>query len=147
MITGDGRDTALAIAREVGIIDKEGRDLEGGFNGIVATGSDVDGWDDLELASAAPKILVFARTSPAHKLRIVRAMQQNGDVVAMTGDGINDAPALRGADVGVAMGGQGCDVAKEVREGGRREEGRRDEEGEGNEGTTTIAATLTYTQT
>ena len=91
------------------------QDLEASSHPQILLGSDLDTMSDTTLSLLVPHVLIFARTSPQHKLRIVQALQRGGDIVAMTGDGINDAPALRGADVGVAMGGQGCDVAKEVR--------------------------------
>ncbi len=104
MITGDHRSTAVAVAKELGLFG------EGG----VATGSDLDNWSQLELEERSQKISVYARVSPRHKLRIVRALKRRGEVVAMTGDGINDAPAMREADIGVAMGGTGTDVARET---------------------------------
>ena len=103
MITGDHPATALAIARELGIADRAEQ---------VTTGPDVALLDDAALAARAPEIAVYARTSPEQKLRIVRAWKARGAVVAMTGDGVNDAPALRASDIGVAMGRAGTDVAK-----------------------------------
>ena len=104
MITGDHPVTARAVARELGIL-KAGR---------VVTGADLDAMDDAELARSVEGIDVYARVSPAHKLRVVTALQARGQVVAMTGDGVNDAPALKKADIGVAMGISGTDVAKEA---------------------------------
>jgi Ca2+-transporting ATPase len=101
MITGDQRATALAIARALGL------------EGEALTGEDVDRLDDDALGAVLPRVTVFARVAPEHKLRIVRALQVRGNVVAMTGDGVNDAPALRRADIGVAMG-SGTEVAKEA---------------------------------
>lgn len=104
MITGDHAATALAIAKQVGIAG-DGRAL---------TGPDIDAMDKPALAEAALKSGVFARVSPAHKLKIMEALREKGHVVAMTGDGVNDAPALKGADIGVAMGQSGTEVAKEA---------------------------------
>ncbi|MFQ3622446.1 MAG: HAD-IC family P-type ATPase [Acetobacteraceae bacterium] len=106
MITGDHAGTALAIAREVGIDTAAG----------ALTGADLDGLDDGALADAAERVRVFARTAPAHKLRLVEALQARGHVVAMTGDGVNDSPALKRADIGVAMGRAGTEAAKEAAE-------------------------------
>jgi P-type Ca2+ transporter type 2C len=103
MITGDHAVTAAAIAAELGI------------PGQAATGSDLDRIvDDADLARRLDEVGVIARVSPTHKIRIVRALQARGDVVAMTGDGVNDAPALRKADIGVAMGRTGTEVTKEA---------------------------------
>jgi magnesium-transporting ATPase (P-type) len=104
MITGDHAATASAIARQVG--------LRGA--GSVVTGADLDTLDDATLLARARESDVFARTSPEHKLRLVEALQAEGAVVAMTGDGVNDAPALKRADVGVAMGRKGTEAAKEA---------------------------------
>jgi len=104
MITGDHPTTASAIARELGL----------GGDGAAVTGVALDRMDDETLAAALPTTSVFARVSPAHKLRIVSALKAGGDVVAMTGDGVNDAPALKRADIGIAMGIAGTDVAKEA---------------------------------
>ncbi len=101
MITGDQRATASAIASALG--------LEGG----AITGADIDQMDDASLATLLPDTAVFARVAPEHKLRIVNALKSQHQVVAMTGDGVNDAPALRSADIGVAMG-SGTEVAKEA---------------------------------
>lgn len=106
MITGDHAVTAAAIARSMGI----------GGNGQVLTGAEVDTLDGAALRRAVRDIDVFARASPEHKLRLVEAMQANGEVVAMTGDGVNDAPALKRADVGIAMGHKGTEAAKEAAE-------------------------------
>ncbi len=103
MITGDHPTTARAIAERVGIR----------VTGIL-TGAELDALSDAELRQALDTTSVFARTLPEHKLRIVEALQANGEVVAMTGDGLNDAPALKKADVGVAMGERGSEVAREV---------------------------------
>ena len=104
MITGDHPLTAQAIARELGLL-REGRSV---------TGADLDAMSEEELEAQVEKIDLYARVSPAHKLRVVAALQNKGHVVAMTGDGINDAPALKKADVGVAMGLTGTDVSKEA---------------------------------
>ncbi len=104
MITGDHPQTALAIARQIGLADDP----------QAATGADIDALDDAALAPFVMRASVFARTSPEHKLRIVRALQSTGAIVAMTGDGVNDAPALKQADVGTAMGAKGTEAAKEA---------------------------------
>ncbi|HEX7973957.1 MAG TPA: cation-translocating P-type ATPase, partial [Anaerolineales bacterium] len=104
MITGDYPNTARAIAESIGL-------LRPGHK--VLTGSDLNGMDDGELKREVEFSDVFARVSPEHKLRIVEALRSNGEVVAMTGDGVNDAPSIKRADIGVAMGITGTDVAKE----------------------------------
>lgn len=104
MITGDHGDTARAIGAQMGI----GRDRP------VLTGAEIEIMDDVQLRLVAPDVDVFARASPEHKLRLVQALQSAGQVVAMTGDGVNDAPALKRADVGVAMGLKGTEAAKEA---------------------------------
>ncbi|AWK88744.1 cation-transporting P-type ATPase [Azospirillum thermophilum] len=106
MITGDHAVTARAIAAQLGL--ENVRDA--------LTGPEIDRLGDEELARRAPDIDVFARASPEHKLRLVRALQHRGFILAMTGDGVNDAPALKRADVGVAMGCKGTEAAKEVAE-------------------------------
>ena len=106
MITGDHAVTARAIARQLGL-SNEARTV---------TGADLDAMDDARFAQEARAASVFARTSPEHKLRLVEALQADGSVIAMTGDGVNDAPALKRADVGVAMGGKGTEAAKEASE-------------------------------
>ena len=105
MITGDHKITATAIARSLGIITSDE---------CVLTGKDVEMMDDEQLKEMAGNVAVFARVAPEHKVRIVNAFQSRGNVVAMTGDGVNDAPALKLADIGVAMGITGTDVAKEA---------------------------------
>ncbi len=104
MITGDHPGTAAAIARQVGLHNPDS----------VLTGADLDLMDDAMLAGAALQTNVFARTNPEHKLRLVMALQAHGMTVAMTGDGVNDAPALRRADTGIAMGQKGSEAAKEA---------------------------------
>lgn len=105
MMTGDHPDTAARIASVVGI---------GTGDDVAATGRDIDAVDQDGLAELARQTSVFARVTPEHKLRLVRALQAHGEVVAMTGDGVNDAPALKAADLGVAMGRTGTDVAREA---------------------------------
>lgn len=105
MITGDHQLTARAVAREMGIAGRDGRAL---------TGEELERMSDDELARVAGDVRVYARVSPRHKLRIVRALKQNGHVVAMTGDGVNDAPAIKEADIGIAMGIAGTDVTREA---------------------------------
>ncbi|MBB5752970.1 HAD-IC family P-type ATPase [Prosthecomicrobium pneumaticum] len=104
MITGDHAATAGAIARQLALADE----------GAVVTGAELDRTDDAALPALAARAAVFARTSPEHKLRLVRALQAGGAVVAMTGDGVNDAPALKQADIGIAMGDKGTEAAKEA---------------------------------
>ncbi len=103
MITGDYRDTAVAIARDLGLMRPEDK---------VLAGSEIDRLSDEELRLAVEETAVYARVSPDHKVRIVSALRQNGHVASMTGDGVNDAMALKNADIGVAMGITGTDVAK-----------------------------------
>lgn len=105
MITGDHIVTASAIAKEVGILTPGTRAVEG---------SALDALDDEELRALVPQVSVYARVTPEHKLRIIRAWQARGELAAMTGDGVNDAPALKQADIGVAMGRTGTQVAKEA---------------------------------
>ena len=105
MITGDHKVTAVAVAREIGIY------AEGD---LVLTGAELDGMDETALAAVVERVTVYARVSPMDKLKIVRAWKAKGHVVAMTGDGVNDAPALKHADIGVAMGLAGTDVAREA---------------------------------
>ena len=105
MITGDHRETAAAIARRLGIL-KEGQQ--------VVTGEELDQMDERELRGRLSRISVYARVSPEHKIRIVSAWQNQGKIVAMTGDGVNDAPALKKADIGVAMGLTGTEDSKEA---------------------------------
>ena len=105
MITGDHKVTASAIAKELGILTEGARAIEG---------SEIDGLSDKELQALVPQVSVYARVSPEHKIRIVRAWQELGHLVAMTGDGVNDAPALKQADIGVAMGVTGTEVAKDA---------------------------------
>jgi len=106
MITGDYGLTAESLARRVGMITKP--------NPVILTGSELDALDDLKLKQLLGEEIIFARMAPDHKLRLVSAYQACGEVVAVTGDGVNDAPALRKADVGIAMGIIGTDVAKEA---------------------------------
>ena len=105
MITGDYPNTARAIAEDIGLLQRDHQ---------VLTGHDLNALDDTQLQAAVKVTDVFARVSPEHKMRIVDALRENGEVVAMTGDGVNDAPAIKRADIGVAMGITGTDVAKET---------------------------------
>ncbi|MCC6597296.1 MAG: cation-transporting P-type ATPase [Alphaproteobacteria bacterium] len=106
MITGDHAKTAGAIGRQIGLQNSD----------KVLTGADLDGMDDAKLRQAVLNCDIFARTSPEHKLRLVMALQSHGMTVAMTGDGVNDAPALKRADAGIAMGLKGSEAAKEAAE-------------------------------
>lgn len=105
MITGDHKVTAAAIAKRIGILKEESEAVEGAV---------IENMSDEELQEFVPKISVYARVSPEHKIRIVRAWQDRGNIVAMTGDGVNDAPALKQADIGVAMGITGSEVSKDA---------------------------------
>lgn len=114
MITGDAETTAVAIARKLGMHVLPDNHGPGGIVRPVLKGEDLDNMTDSQLAQAIATTSIFARTSPEHKMKIIRALQSRGDVVAMTGDGVNDAPALKMADIGISMGLQGTDVAKEA---------------------------------
>ncbi len=105
MITGDHKDTACAIAKDLGI-------MRGGDK--VMTGAELDALPQQEFEQIVHKVSVFARVSPGHKLKIVQALKKRGDIVAMTGDGVNDAPAVKEADIGVSMGISGTDVTKQA---------------------------------
>ncbi len=105
MVTGDHPRTAVQIALELGIFQLGDR---------AVTGAEMAEWDDAHLAHLVPETTVFARVTPEHKLRIVHAFQSNGNITAMTGDGVNDAPSLKAADIGVAMGKGGTEVAREA---------------------------------
>jgi Ca2+-transporting ATPase len=104
MITGDHKNTAAAVAQKLGIMD----------GGRVITGEDLDTMSDKELDKIVGETSVYARVNPLHKLKIVDALKKRGEIIAMTGDGVNDAPALKKADIGIAMGIKGTDVAKEA---------------------------------
>jgi len=103
MITGDNKNTAMAVGKELGL-----------NGGRVLIGAEIDGISDEELEKIVEDISIYARVSPEHKMRIVKALKRRGHIVAMTGDGVNDAPALKNSDIGVAMGITGTDVAKEA---------------------------------
>jgi Ca2+-transporting ATPase len=105
MITGDHKLTAMAVAKEIGIMKE---------NSIVLTGAELDNTNDEEFEKIVENVSVYARVSPEHKLRIVKALKKKGQIVAMTGDGVNDAPAVKSADVGVSMGISGTDVTREA---------------------------------
>jgi len=108
MITGDHKDTALAIGASLGLVDRE--------HPAAITGPELDSMNDDEIKKAVMTYNVFARASPENKIRIVKALQSQGEVASMTGDGVNDAPALKAANMGVAMGLEGTDVAREAAE-------------------------------
>jgi Ca2+-transporting ATPase len=105
MITGDHELTAQAIAQDIGLLEKDGR---------VITGVELDRMSPEELSREAESAAVYARTSPEHKVMILEALKKRGHIVAMTGDGVNDAPAVKGADIGIAMGIKGTDVTREA---------------------------------
>ena len=105
MITGDHKDTAFAIAKQIGIVESSEQ---------VLTGTEIDAMSKAEFEKAVEKVNVFARVSPENKVQIVEMLKKNGHVVAMTGDGVNDAPSLKKADIGIGMGITGTDVTKEV---------------------------------
>ena len=105
MITGDNEHTAKAIAKEIGLLNDG--------NQRIVTGKELDKMNDEEFESIVEQTVIYARTQPEHKMRIVKVLQKKGHIVAMTGDGINDAPAVKKADIGIAMGVKGTDVTKE----------------------------------
>ncbi len=105
MITGDHKNTAVAIAKSLGFFESDS---------LALSGEELDGLSDEALYNEVKRVSVYARVSPEHKLRVVRAWRRHGEIVAMTGDGVNDAPAVKEADIGVAMGITGTDVTKEV---------------------------------
>ena len=104
MITGDYSGTARDVAESVGLVPRD----------EIITGPELEKIDDLTLQERITRACIFARTMPEQKLRLVKALKANGEVVAMTGDGVNDAPAIKAADIGIAMGKRGTDVAREA---------------------------------
>lgn len=124
MITGDSEGTAWAVGRQVGLVDgpnpKEAITTNGHgpssspTSSLLMTGRQIDLLSERQLQEVISRVAIFARTTPRHKMDIVKALQANGGVVAMTGDGVNDAPALKMADIGIALGASGTDVAKEA---------------------------------
>lgn len=107
MITGDHKLTAIAVAKALNLFEKDGE-------GQVLTGSELEEMTDFQMDAAVEKVVVYARVSPEHKMRIVKAWKKKDEVVAMTGDGVNDAPALKMSDIGIAMGISGTEVTKEA---------------------------------
>lgn len=105
MITGDHKLTAMAVAKEIGILKEDS---------MILTGTELDKMSEEEFDKIVQKVAVYARVSPEHKLRIVKALKKKGEIVAMTGDGVNDAPAVKSADIGVSMGISGTDVTREA---------------------------------
>jgi magnesium-transporting ATPase (P-type) len=105
MVTGDHRETAVAIGNLVGIVSEQ-----------VLTGDKIDAMDDNAFADLVNNVDIYARTTPEHKLRLIQALRKHHHIIAMTGDGVNDAPALRHADIGIAMGRKGTDISKEAAE-------------------------------
>src|SRR3970040_2009892 len=105
MITGDHAETALAIGRQLGIA---------AAGAAPRTGAELEHLDDQELQARVARVAIYARVAPEHKLRVVQALRATGEVVAVTGDGVNDAPALKAAEIGIAMGKSGTDVAREA---------------------------------
>jgi len=105
MITGDHKLTAMAVAKEIGILKEDS---------LVLTGTELDQISEEEFDKIVEKVAVYARVSPEHKLRIVKALKKKGEIVAMTGDGVNDAPAVKSADIGISMGIAGTDVTREA---------------------------------
>jgi P-type Ca2+ transporter type 2C len=116
MITGDSDTTALAIGKKLGMTIATPREHTANSVAVkpVLRGDEIEEMTDRELEAAIANTSIFARTNPDHKMKIIRALQARGDIVAMTGDGVNDAPALKKADIGISMGLMGTDVAKEA---------------------------------
>ncbi len=114
MVTGDYKETAAAIGRSIGLVEADSGDTDGPAPAPAISGAEIDALSDEELSRALEDTTVFARVSPQHKVRIVDALKKKGHVVGMTGDGVNDAPALKRADIGIAMGITGTDVTKQT---------------------------------
>lgn len=120
MITGDAVDTATAVASQIGLVSSQELPdpLHAAHSPLTMTGAEIEALDEATLADRIAEVRVFYRTAPRHKMAIVRAFQRRGEVVGMTGDGVNDAPALKVAEIGVALGKTGTDVSREVKHKG-----------------------------